>query len=1851
VTISDDYIAYLNETGSNTSNDLIVHLRPPTGELVKVAQRNFFADLMTDSERQLLSWYLRSYFQWPYEGFAERAARAQLLLGTLGQRLYQSLFPTDDAKSTFGTWRTQAKGRFVIESGSVPAQDLPWELLHDGDDFLALSRVNPVQIVRRPADLLETRKSHAPITSLRVLLIASRPVDYGFIDPRLISGTLLRSLAKAGAVGRVEIELLRPPTLEYLKRRLEDTSHPVSIIHFDGHGDIDDIENGQPSLAFEDQTGRADPVSAEVLAQVVKDTSVQAVVLNACWSARPGRFALSSGIPAQLLTAGVEAVVAMGDVLLTSTAAKYARALYTSLATGEPLERAHAFARDELATDPSRHRARRGRANDVTNLQLSDWWIPQLYQRATATRSAMLTQQAVQTQSQLRVDALPDIDEAALDGRSKELLLIERALLQHRVVAVTGVIGAGKTSLLRECADWFVRTHLYAEARYVSLSDPDARDQLNEVCLQFPCPPEPPDIPEPGHLTVTQTLVLIDDVEESAFVAASTTNSGQHADIAQLLLQLRRRGVDVVLASRDGALGGTPLDPDRDVIRCRLAGVDPEAAYRLAATQLSKLGVEPDSVSYRTIRHVLESSDNHPLAVPMAIRAMPEYFQLSTSEPRISESASTVDTVFPEVVSMEATVYEAITRLEPHHQQVLRSLAVFRHGARETSILNVCALSLRTWTPIRRVLERNGLAAFEPLHSHVGDVYVRLHPLLPAALRSGLDPLMEARADSYERYYSRLGHFLYYERSKHPAASQEIAHVEMSNLLEAFDHILTSGDVDSAANLVEYLSPFLRAEGGGEELEDLRHRVSAAVETHGPLNEAEWLSEVGKAEDLSESGQFRVATVRLRALLSRIILEPPDSDYGTGSVVHCVTMEMLGKCHLADGQVVAAERFLRQSCAIAKALVAAAGDDVERRDALGIYLQTSIYHGNALEHSGDGEAAEQKYMQVVKVALEIEDFDHARHALTDLGDYWSKQPSRSESARQAYELALEFARNASAERSEAAILHSLATLARRDGDLELAERLYRESLTIDDRIGNESGVGVSYGALGPLAVDRGDYTEAIAWFRRELTLTSAQDPGGPSHTGALNSLAGALMASAAAGDLNAADARTATLAEARSLGEEAVRYALASQDLAQTWSKFYNLSNIARLQGDVDSAKRYQRRTHEAFAASSADRQRIRNDFKDVIDVVTRAANGEQEATRMLETIISELENTGWNLRQAIGEILAGRRDWHALAEDLDPEDALAVLVVLEELQGGTDDQADSTPTSEQVDDNQLNRRILAVIPEPARDVVEQGEGNLELVLSTMTPEEREVTQTALRALNGHGLGLMLAAVDQLIKGDDRNVAAIEAFFGPFDRPQSAVSAAVYSIIAGERRRQKLLGGLSTLEAKLVDQVLEVATFGIPYSPLTTDDIGRLRGGSTELGRDLNDLGVALLKSGQPEAAEYFLNIAVHLTSQFLGRTHPDALRDMRNLAASYSEQAKLEKAQEMWRSIVALEEGAANESKDGLRSALEYLGDTFLAQKDFAEAQRCYERALELGRFSADGSTESRTVNIKSLATCYIQAEEYERAISFLERELPEMARLSGDCSPTVRERRGLLARALESRSDWVNAGRLWQDNASCCEASSDVDPIELPIYFGNIGRCCLNQRDLEGAEQACHRSLVMFSEVLGPFNSHSLSAGANYAGILLELGRDGEAARLVYDILDSIDTRNDSGRSVALGAIDTLAGPFWHLGRYAIVEELERKAEAICVDMYGASHPHTLERLSHLYTICLTDGDRLGDAVVYLRRLVKERLNSGGEFEVLVSDMEFLEQLLAATDQAEEASYWRSESARLRKGAIGDS
>src|SRR6185436_11309701 len=142
-------------------------------------------------------------------------------------------------------------------------------------------------------------------------------------------------------------------------------------------------------LVFEDEQGKAVPVTAEQLSTLLQEYLVPAMVLNACQSAMLDEKAADpfASVATALLKAGIRSVVAMSYSLYVSGAEQFLPAFYRRLfETGTFVEAARA-GRQQMFAEQGRVCAR-GR------FALQDWLVPVVYQQDIEALSFAATVQA-----------------------------------------------------------------------------------------------------------------------------------------------------------------------------------------------------------------------------------------------------------------------------------------------------------------------------------------------------------------------------------------------------------------------------------------------------------------------------------------------------------------------------------------------------------------------------------------------------------------------------------------------------------------------------------------------------------------------------------------------------------------------------------------------------------------------------------------------------------------------------------------------------------------------------------------------------------------------------------------------------------------------------------------------------------------------------------------------------------------------------------------------------------------------------------------------------------------------------------------------------------------------------------------------------------------------------------------------------------------------------------------------------------------------------------------------------------------------------------------------------------------
>jgi tetratricopeptide (TPR) repeat protein len=637
-------------------------------------------------EREDVRWYLEDYLQYPVEPAPAIARGIEARLAELGGELFRQVFEAD--RNTMGLWAAVepalADARVEVATGAAGAAGIPWELLRDPATGGVLS-VRTEAFVRGLAEAAGPVAVPQAAETLRVLLVICRPGGAVDVPFRSVASHLVR--LSRGAREVFELQVLRPPTFAQLARVLQAAKiagAPYHVVHFDGHGTWADSESLQAAaaaegpefdrerfsvlsepragshgyLVFEDPAVKGNQllVDGPALGQLLADTGVPVLVLNACRSAHAGlatepehdggtgldahrRVRAYGSLAQEVMDAGVAGVVAMAYNVYVVTAAQFIGNVYAALLEGRELGQAVTAARRQLAASPLRQISLQARP-------LQDWLVPVVFEAAPVTLHAIPPAQGLvvslsQTEAgQERASLDPAVlaePDVGFYGRDETLLALDRAFDTSQVVLLHAWAGGGKTSTAVEFARWYALTggaqdvlfsvftrHLPLPRLLDQIGDRYGpaleqggvdwatldEDQRREVALQV--------------LAQVRLLWIWDNVEPVAGFPAGTPSAwtpGEQHELAAFLRDLAQRaagsGCKVLLTSRrdeQAWLGDLPT-------RIALPAMPMLERLELAKAVASRqTGTAQRFLDVQDWRPLLEFTQGNPLTVTVLAR-------------------------------------------------------------------------------------------------------------------------------------------------------------------------------------------------------------------------------------------------------------------------------------------------------------------------------------------------------------------------------------------------------------------------------------------------------------------------------------------------------------------------------------------------------------------------------------------------------------------------------------------------------------------------------------------------------------------------------------------------------------------------------------------------------------------------------------------------------------------------------------------------------------------------------------------------------------------------------------------------------------------------------------------------------------------------------------------------------------------------------------------------------------------------------------------------------------------------------------------------------------------------------
>jgi WD40 repeat protein/CHAT domain-containing protein len=276
----------------------------------------------------------------------------------LGNALYDSLFDDRELLLAFGKVQGGANAdngvrlKLQIEPAELTA--LPWETLHDGNDWVSTQSILPLV---RKLDLPENRRPLQKLQirgALRILFVGASPADLEPLKVEKTADELESLLAEPIKKKRIVFDKLLNATLDDVRKALLKDYH---IVYFAGHGSPEGIflDDGQGDV--ETQAGKKvrtngdkSLVSAETLAEGLRGKQTRLVFLAACETSKTSEGSrLMRGFAQDLADrANLPAIVAMQYFISDMQANPLTTQFFAALAAGRPVDTAMAEARAAL---------------------------------------------------------------------------------------------------------------------------------------------------------------------------------------------------------------------------------------------------------------------------------------------------------------------------------------------------------------------------------------------------------------------------------------------------------------------------------------------------------------------------------------------------------------------------------------------------------------------------------------------------------------------------------------------------------------------------------------------------------------------------------------------------------------------------------------------------------------------------------------------------------------------------------------------------------------------------------------------------------------------------------------------------------------------------------------------------------------------------------------------------------------------------------------------------------------------------------------------------------------------------------------------------------------------------------------------------------------------------------------------------------------------------------------------------------------------------------------------------------------------------------------------------------------
>ncbi|MEH1778014.1 MAG: tetratricopeptide repeat protein [Nostoc sp.] len=954
---------------------------------------------------------------------------------------------------------------------------LPWEVLHDGEDFL-VKQVNPVVLPLRWIEK-ETAGFSVEARQLRVLFMATDPED---VQPKLeFEQEEARILADTQDFA-VDLRVEESGCVNELGKVWSRYFNDFDVFHLTGHASIKDEAPYTPYFITETEIGERYETTAAELAEVFRFRFPKLVFLSGC---RTGQAPDKGAVPSMaeaLIAQGARAVLSWGRPVEDRTATAAAAHLYGKLAAGYQLAEALASTYQQLFKQNVR-----------------DWHLLRLYVQGECPGALVEVwgdlppsapepayQQFLDPDTQLVRVAKP----SEFVGRRRTLQRCLKAIRTSLGVLIHGLGGVGKSTVTARLLERMVGYDRLVIVR--QLDEDKLLKTLAEQCTS-----------ERGHDILNGKLPLMQRLTKF-FTEGLNTKEQRFAfvlDDFEANLELRNgvyvlqpQVVDVLLALLK-AMQNSQL-PHKVIITCRYNFTLSELNHRLYREPLGALGGADLIKKYNRLDSFNGSwqfQPDLPERAKQAADGNPRLLEwldkILQNSPQSPEAERGVEMILQKMADKEKEFREDILaqvllkQQTPALRQMLGKLLVYELPVPLAAISPICE-DISSWESHIQRAEILGLLEVT-LTNNTERLY-RVPRILSPLLEFPENPKGE---ELYKQAAQILYRLWWEAKSSTEAQKLEIHRLALLGKVEEIaakiasslgEHLRNQSRFREAIHLCKSTLKITKNHRVIREIAYCEHRIG---EVNQALNYYEEALNLCPAEDERELAAIYHCLGMLKANKGEVdeaitlYNQSLEINERIGNVQgKATTLQNLGVIYANKGEVDKAIALFNQSLEIKERI-----GDVQGK------AETLHELGRIYANKGEVEQASALFNQSLEIKERIGDVQGKAATLHELGRIYANK-GEVEQASALFNQCLEVFERIGDAYWKALTLHNLGYIYANKGEVEQAITLFNQSLEIKERIGDVQGKAATLHELGRIYANKGEVDEAIALYNQSLEI-------------------------------------------------------------------------------------------------------------------------------------------------------------------------------------------------------------------------------------------------------------------------------------------------------------------------------------------------------------------------------------------------------------------------------------------------------------------------------------------------------------------------------------------------------------------------------------------------------------------------------------------------------------------------------------------------------------------------------------------------------------------------------------------